>query len=161
MSQTNRQCNLRIVSLVHCDTRRFPAHRVATVGTDNELCLQCTVAAKQDGGAVAIRRDPGYRVLDEPELGQGANTLLERNDQMTILDVVAKGVQVNFSCAEFNLRCAPQPAGIVYNAHHFEGRSLRGAGLPDPKCLKRGDGTCQQCGRAVVGPGRLPAYDNG
>ena len=49
--------------------------------------------------------------------GKAARALFERRDQMPVLDIVAEGVEADFAGLELDLRRAPQPAGVVDEAH--------------------------------------------
>ena len=68
---------------------------------------------------VVARLDAAHLVLDHAQAGERAGALLERRDQMTVLDIVAEGVEIDFVGREFHLRRAPQPPGVVDDAHHL------------------------------------------
>jgi hypothetical protein len=80
---------------------------------------------------------------------------------MAVLDIVAKGVEIDFAGVEFNLGRAPQPAGVIDDAHDLQRRRGTGAVLPHAKGFERRDGTAEQSGGAVVGGGRTFAHQHG
>ena len=80
---------------------------------------------------------------------------------MPVLDIVAKGVEIDFFRREFHFRRAPQPPGVVDDAHQFKRRGLRGAQLPNAQSFQCGDGTREQGGGAVVGLGGAFAGQHG
>ena len=53
--------------------------------------------------------------------GDARRALLERGDQMPVLDVVAERVEPDFGRLEAHLRRAPQPAGVVDDPHRVSG----------------------------------------
>ena len=53
--------------------------------------------------------------------------LLKRIDQIAILDIMAEGVEIDFGAIEFDLRRAPEPAGVIDNPHDPQRRSVRNA----------------------------------
>ena len=76
---------------------------------------------------------------------------------MAVLDIVAEGVEADFLRFEFYLRRAPEPAGVVDDAHGAQRRGLLGAKFPHAQGGERGDGTGEQGGGAVVARRRPPA----
>ena len=105
---------------------------------------------------------PGATLLASSSItrseGKRSGALLERRDQMAVLDIVAEGVEIDFVGREFHFRRAPQPAGVVDDAHDPQRRRLRRAERPDAERLQRGDRAgeaARWCG-CRGGRGRFP-----
>ncbi len=130
MLEANGECDLLVFALVNRDTGGVTAERVAPVGADDERRVQRIAALERHGHGVVARRDAEHFVLDQAQVGERAGALLERRDQMTILDVVAERLEIDLVGRELHLRCAPQPSGVVDDAHHPHRRRLRLAQFP-------------------------------
>ena len=62
--------------------------------------------------------------------GKLARAGLQRRDQMAVLDVVAEGLEVDLAGLELDLRRAPEPAGVVDDAHDPQRRGLGSRRVP-------------------------------
>src|SRR5262249_5388048 len=107
MSQANGQCSLRVTPLLHRDASGLTADRFATVSDNDEWSAQNDTAFERDHDVIDIWRDADGIVIDKPELGQSRCVLVERSDQMVVLDIVAENVQVDLFRGEFHFRRAP------------------------------------------------------
>ncbi len=75
---------------------------------------------------------------------------LQRGDEMTVLDVIAEGVEADLGSREHNLRRAQQAPRIVDDADRNERRGVRQARLPYAQRRQRGHRSGQQRGGAMI-----------
>src|SRR5438105_671879 len=97
MFQADRQRDLRIPALMSCDTGGATAHRSTAIGANGERCVQGAAALEEYGGQIAVDRDIEYFVFGKTAGWQRTGPLLQRFDQMSVFDVVAKGFEANFT----------------------------------------------------------------
>src|SRR6476661_9920111 len=110
MPETKGESNLRVAALIDCDAGRLTGHRLAAVGTYNEPRVQCIAALERNGcGVISAGHDPHDLIFDKPELGQRTCAFFQRCDQMSVLDIVTKSIQIDFMRRKFHLRRAPKP----------------------------------------------------
>ena len=153
--------DLRVVAFVDRDAGGGAAERAAAVGGDQQRRAQCAAALERHRDRIVARRDAAHLVLDHAQVGERAGALLQRRDQMEVLDIVAEGVEIDFVGREFHFRRAPQPPGVVDDAHDLERRGLRRAQRPHAQRLQRGDRAREQSGGAVVGARRALSHQHG
>ena len=107
-----------VVALVDADAGGVAAERMPPVGADDQRRVQRLAALERHRDGV-FRRGATPRtsssIMRSPDERAGA--LFERRDQMAVLDIVAEGIEFDFPGGEFHFRRAPQPAGVVDNAH--------------------------------------------
>ena len=161
MRQAGGDRHLLVLPFVDRDAGGGAAQRAAAVGGDHQRRAQLKPAPERHRDAVVARCDAAHLVLDHAQRGQRGGALLQRRDQMEILDIVAEDIEVDFVRLEFHFRRAPQPPGVVDDAHHPHRRCLRRAERPDAERLQGGDRAREQGGGAVVGAGGALSHQHG
>ena len=121
MLQTNRERDLAVVPRIGADAGGIAAQRAAAIGADHQWRLQGVAALERYDNGVVARLDRNHVVFDQTQVGQRARALFQRGDEMAVLDIVAEGIETDFVRLEFHLRRAPQPPGVVDDAHDLEG----------------------------------------
>ena len=157
MREIERQRGLRIAAAAALDAGGRAAQRAPTVGADNETCGDGVAVFQRNGRAAVAGFDRDGVVLDPGQRAERLRPLLQRRDQMPVLDVVAERVEADLGRRKLHLGRADEPCGGVDDAHDPQRRGLCGATGPHAKRLQRGDGTRQQRAGAVVG--RRPPRD--
>ena len=125
-----------------------PAERALPVGPDSETRAG-RAAVKLDCDAQWIARDRQCSLFDARQF-QFRCARRQCRDEMTVLDVEAKGVQADLRCRKGNLRRAQKPPRGIDDAQSHERGGVRPASLPTAQCRQRRHRACQQRGGAVV-----------
>ena len=102
-----------------------------------------------DADAGRVAGDGESRIGDVPDI-QLRRALIQRRDEVTVLDVMAKRLETDLVGGEHDLGRSQQPPRIVDDAHADERRSVRPARFPGAECRQRCHRTGQQSRGAMV-----------
>src|SRR5262249_36228818 len=135
-------------------------NRVAAVRAYYERPAQNCSVLKIDRSRLPMGYDGKDVLVDYLQAGKVASALLERIDQITVLDVVAEGIQRDFTRLKLDFRSAPQPACVVDDAHDLDRCRPCGTKRPDAEHFECCDGTAKKGGRAIVRSGQRLSREN-
>ena len=134
---------------------------LAAVGRDGKPAAQRTAAGKIDGDAIVIGAHRVRLRVEVYERGRFGHAPPQRRDQMGVLDIPGKRLQPEFGGFEPHLRSAPEPAGIVDDAHDAQRRGIVAAGRPHPEGIERGHRRRHQGRGAIIDPVRPQGDQHG
>ena len=161
---TDGERDLLVVALVDADAGGVAAERAAAVGADRPAArasgpplLSERVTASSSPGAMLATSSSIRR-----RLAKSAGALLERRDQMAVLDIVAEGVEIDFA----------RPSNFTSGARHsrpvsstmrmiLSGAACAAHSSQTPRVSSAVTEPREQGGGAVVGPRRALADQHG
>src|ERR1044072_7479543 len=127
MRQIEGQRRLGVLAPLSLDARRLAAKRVASIGADDAPCIERASVSKLDRNAITLWFDGRHRGGNTPKAGGFCRALLERRDEMPVLDIVAEALKSDLGGLEYHLRRAQQAGRVVDDADGLERRGLRAA----------------------------------
>ena len=152
MRKIKRKRGLRISAVPRCDSGSRPAHRARTVGANRKLYPRFAVGMP-DGDTHGVAFDCQRRRRDRSQ-PKGCGARLQRRDEVTVLDIVAERIAIDFRGGEQNLRRAKKPRRIVDDAQFLQWCGLPCAALPGAQSVERRRRPDQQRRGAIIGSRR-------
>ena len=136
MGKIERERRLRISAAASRDPGSRTAHRARAIGADRELHSRLA-AGMLDGDTRSITFDHQCRRCDRRH-SKRSGARLQGREQVTVLDIVAESLAIDFGGAERDLGRAQQPPGVIDDAQLFQRCGVMRAGLPDTQSVERG-----------------------
>ena len=161
VGEANGERDLPVAALVDADAGGLTAERAPAIGADDQRRTERVATLERHHHFVSSGIDADDLVVDHAQYREALRFLLERRDQMAVLDIVAEGFEPDLAGVELHLGRAPQPAGIVDNAYDAERGGLRFAQRPDAEGIERGDRAGEQGGGTIIRQSRALSRQHG
>ena len=150
MGEREGEGGLRIGAAVQRNAGGGAADRVAPVGPDGEPAIERCAVRESGGDAGIVDAD---RLRGGCRVGEGrhrGDAVPQGGDQMSVLDIPGERFEPDLGRVKAHLGCAPQPAGVVHDAHHPQRRRMGAAARPYAERFERLNGRRHQGGGAIV-----------
>ena len=153
MRQQHGQRRLRIGPGIDRDPGDLPRLRIAAFACHNEFRLDPVAGGQPRLGAGEIQFEIIDQVFNERDVGVFARRFRQSGHQRVIVDILAKGVEVDLARAEFFWRGREDRAGVVDQADAFHRGGVIGQASPQAKsaektqrAFEQGDGAAGEMG---------------
>src|SRR5262249_50289983 len=98
--QTQGQGGLRVAAFIDFNAGGTAALRASAISADRERGKDCPSTFERYANRVSVHRYAESFIIDKMEMGQGTGTLLQCFDQVAVRDVVAEGIETDFTRLE-------------------------------------------------------------